>query len=77
MFGFLNMYFISYILVILILIISFLILSQQDPVDNSTLYWRVIMDKSLSSSSLSLFNNSEALVLVRCDIMNFNQFADI
>ena len=40
------MYFISDILVILILIISFLILSQQDPVDNSTLYWRVIMDKS-------------------------------
>jgi len=38
-------YLILYILIIFIY--YFLILSQQDPVDNRTLYWRVILDKYL------------------------------
>ena len=34
-----------FLYILLILTCKFLILSQQDPVDNSTLYWRVILYK--------------------------------
>ena len=34
-----------FLYILLILTCKFLILSQQDPVDNSTLYWRIILYK--------------------------------